>query len=441
MPTTPDTNDVYLWDFVPYDSITLGKDRQRQFYSLPKIMDLAESIQDQDLIQPIVLREHSNELVAGGRRYKAMGLLLNADRPFRCMGCEVSRSSIPVLRLPDREFIEYYEAELAENVHREDLTWQEEAAARARLHEYRKSQNPGQTIRDTAAEIYGNNTPLDGGSSITRVSTDLNLAKHLADPEISSAKTRADALKLIKIKATRERQAMLAEQAQASPTPHTMITGDSMHELTKLPSAMFDCLLTDPPYGVGAHTFGDQTAITHNYDDSHGTWLHLIEALAKESARVCKPSAHAYVFCDIRRFAELSHRFTLAGWKVWDRPLIWYKGNQGTLPRPNHGPRCTYEAILFASLGDRPTLKVGHDVLVYSTGDKNLHAAEKPVDLYRELLSRSVEPGQCILDPFAGSGTIFPAANAALCTATGIELEVDNAKIAWSRIDEGRGGN
>ena len=142
------------------------------------------------------------------------------------------------------------------------------------------------------------------------------------------------------------------------------------------------------------------------------------------------------MFCDIRLFFSIVSRFTAAGWTVWPKPLIWDKGN-GMLPRPEHGPRYTYDAILFASKGDKKITGVYPDVLKYSavSGQKLLHAAQKPVELLIDLLRRSCLPGDLVLDPFAGSGSIFESAKELSLRALGFERVKENYNTCKARIE------
>jgi len=58
-------------------------------------------------------------------------------------------------------------------------------------------------------------------------------------------------------------------------------------------------------------------------------------------------------------------------------------------------------------------------------GDKNTgHGAQKPVELYVNLLQRSVRPGMRVLDSFAGSGPMLEAA-AQLHGAVGVDRPVE----------------
>jgi site-specific DNA-methyltransferase (adenine-specific) len=125
----------------------------------------------------------------------------------------------------------------------------------------------------------------------------------------------------------------------------------------------------------------------------------------------------------------------MQGWRVFNTPLIWVKSG-GMLPLPEHGPRRTYECILYAFRGDRKVTAVYNDVIVISPERETPHPAQKPMLLYYNLLMRSVRPGDKVLDPFCGSGTIFAAANKLQLTATGIELNPAFYALAVGRIKE-----
>ena len=78
--------------------------------------------------------------------------------------------------------------------------------------------------------------------------------------------------------------------------------------------------------------------------------------------------------------------------------------------------------------------KIAPDLVSFNP-DSNLgHNAQKPVALFEDLLRRSVSPGDLVLDPFAGSGTIFPAAHNLKCKATGIELDSASYGICLKRL-------
>ena len=91
---------------------------------------------------------------------------------------------------------------------------------------------------------------------------------------------------------------------------------------------------------------------------------------------------------------------------------------------------------LYATKGDRPTLKLASDLVTYAS-DENLNwAAQKPVALYMDLLSRTCRPGDTALDCFVGSGTIFPSCHALKVKATGIEIDPVAYGIALKRLKD-----
>lgn len=431
-------------NFLPYDNLTIPDNRQRQEFPHEAIEILAESIRSKGLLHPVVVRDDGFTLVAGERRTRAILHLHSMGVPFNCSGERCPPDSIPTIPLGELTEFQLREAELEENILREDLTWTEKAKALSELHELRVEQrgeydqwnNPlGQSVKATAEEVFGDGT----GANSAALQEARLISKHLSDPDVAKAKTPKEALKVIKKKAATEMTTLLAETYAALETPHEILHGDCLTILPTLPSSTFSVICTDPPYGVDAHEFGDMADATHQYDDSLNYFLDIASVLAHESYRVAADSAHAYVFCDIRRWNILAKEFAAAGWDVWNVPLIWSKGN-GMLPRPDHGPRRTYEAILFANKGERRTTAIFPDVVTVRALHAPTFGAEKPAELFRDLLSRSALPGERVLDCFAGAGPIIPAANSLSLRATAIELDRGKWEHIVTRQDEECGG-
>ena len=115
-------------------------------------------------------------------------------------------------------------------------------------------------------------------------------------------------------------------------------------------------------------------------------------------------------------------------------PPIWDKGSTGHAPARTLGWRRSHELILFASKGGKRFSTVTSDVIrVPNVRDKG-HAAEKPTELYVELLKRSCLPRDRVLDPCCGSGTIFQAARETYTTATGIECDEKAHGLALTKL-------
>jgi len=421
---------------LPIHTITIPENRHRGEFDEKKIEELMDSILAVGNLHPPVLRNSEDTLLAGERRLRAISLISERGLSYFCAGVTVSPGHVAILRAKELSDIELREAELEENLRRVDLSWQERERAIADLHNLRTEQTNGkQTFRDTATELLGRE-PNRAEPTIMVRNAGI-IAQHLDDPDVLKAKNSKEAMKIITKKAERKLRELLAEQygSESVSEKHCLENIDAITGMKALDDALIDVVLSDPPYGIEAQNFGDQAEGDHLYDDSYETWIDLMKAFANESFRITKDQAHAYIFCDPRRFNELSEIFYQAGWNVWNTPIIWDKSN-GMLPRPDHGPRRTYETILYAIKGEKTTTAVYNDVIRFAAESDRQHAAQKPVGLYVNLLRRSTMPGDKIIDPFAGSGTIFPAALEVNCFAFGFELDPASYAIALGRMED-----
>ncbi len=431
--------------YVPAKSIVVPEDRQRKRINPQHLNDLEDSFCGaKGLLHPIVLRDDGKTLVAGECRLRAVLQLYENEKRFTYGGDAVPDGHIPVMKLGELTQEELEEAELDENIHREELSWQDRAAAISRLETLRKQQAQARgerySQRDVAAEILG--VPVtDSGTAQKEVREARVLNEYLHDDDVAGAKTQKEALKIIGKKRQAAHRARLAEefgaQINTSAFPHDLRCGRMETIIENLPDDTFDCIITDPPYGVDADSFGEQAKANHAYEDSKDYALSLYKILAEQGARVCKDSAHLYTFCDIGLFAEIRDIFEASGWTVWYRPLFWFKGNNaGMLPAPEYGPRNTYEAIVYCRRGGRKTRCVGPDVLSVQALARPTFGAQKPVSLFEELLSRSCDPGDKVLDPFCGAGPVFRAAGTLSLTATGIELNKEKVDFIYASYAE-----
>ena len=221
---------------------------------------------------------------------------------------------------------------------------------------------------------------------------------------------------------------------------YSLIPGDAREALTDV-RGVFDIILTDPPYGMGAEGFGDAAGqmahISHGYDDSPEAFEAIMSWFIPLTWQVTKPEAHLYMFCDIDRFIWLRERLAAVGWWVHRTPLVNVK-RTGRVPWPEHGPRRVYELVLYAVKGRRPSRVIAPDVfesvmeadeVVYG------HGAQKPVGVYAELLRRSALPGDVVLDAFAGTGPLLEAAHRMSLRAVVIERDPVSLGYCLQRLE------
>jgi len=456
---------------IPLSAIVIKPNRQRRDFDPVKMLEMQASIEwspdrrNAQLQHAPVLRQEDGRmvLVAGETRLKIIGDI------FALGGCFVhdgqmyhaDEGVVPYTDLGELSEIEAFEAELDENLRRKDLTWQETADATAKLMELRTMQAkaaaptpdpvdpaappvavPMPTARTIAEELHGRGD----GAYQDSVRKSLIVARHLHQPEIKAAKSVDEAMKILKKQEQSARNTELARVVGATFTvdTHKILNVNCLEYMRGIADGpehdKFDVICTDPPYGMGADTFGDAggklTGVEHHYDDSYESWLALMRDWAPLSFAVAKTQAHAYVFCDIDNFHKLKEFMLAAGWYVFRTPLIVHKMNSGRVPLPDRGPRRQYEIILYAIKGNKPVNHIYPDVIAVEGDKTTTHGAQKPVALYQNLLQRSVKPGDRVADFFGGTGPLIPAAHGYKCTAVVTEMNPEYYGICLRRAQE-----
>lgn len=418
------------------ENVKLQK-RQRRHFEPAKLDQLAGSILARGLLHPIVIRLDGPDhiLVAGERRLRAIESIAVDDKHFNCNGVSIAPGQIPYILITDLDDVEYREAELEENIIREDLTWQEEMQAIEELHLLRKERNPARTNRDTARELVNDETkPIRGAED--RVSRALIVAPHLDDPDVAKARDDRDAFNIVSRKLEREFRETIAAISPKQHS-HVLLHGDTMQELQRMAHGQFSLVIADPPYGIGADQFGDAAQLEHDYTDDPATAFAIAETIIAATPTYTA-DAHLYLFCDVDFFTALRQLCKDYDWKPRNAPLIWEKGSAGHLDSGGpYGWRRCYEMVLFASRGSRQLNSLSDDVLRAHTfaADEKQHAAQKPVSLYKRFMQLSAQPGQKVLDPCCGSGTVFVAAHELKMEATGVEKSAEYHAIAQGRLN------
>lgn len=423
--------------------VVIPENRLRREFDRTKLEELAESIATKGLQHAPVLRNDGKTLVAGERRVRALNILFLAGRKFRYNGVDVAPGMMPHTVLADLNPLELIEAEYEENVIRTDLTWLERNEALAGLHRLRTAQATArgatQTFKATATEVQGK--PAEG-LQITKVRNALLLTEFANDPEVASARSEKEAFNIVKRKLTDKFTAALAKnvKAEMKEIPHVALHGDMRTLGASLEPASFDCVVTDPPYGIDADKFTPTNAgeggVKHNYKDSHEYAVEIMREVVEQATLLCKPDAAMYLFCDYPDFDWLRGVVAQKGWTAWDRPIFWHKPGGGMMGDTTHGPRRSYETIMFCYRGNKRTTGAYLDVIVHQPKASTRHSAEKPVEVYVDLLRRSTVPGMRVIDFCSGTGPIFVAANKLSLRATGVESDEGHYNTGLTRIGD-----
>lgn len=204
----------------------------------------------------------------------------------------------------------------------------------------------------------------------------------------------------------------------------TIYHGDS---LEILPWLAFDCIFTDPPYGIDLNTdfktrgqsnqakCHDYKAVAGDKEPFNPAWLLAFD----------KPT----VLWGANYFADKLP--TSSGWLVWDkqRPLTADQ-SQCELAWTNFVKGVRVFSFRWNGMVQQGTRQVAHET--------RWHPTQKPVELLTWLLSLSWTPKEGIIaDPYMGSGSMLVAASRANRKSIGIETEEAYCESAANRFRKG----
>lgn len=216
--------------------------------------------------------------------------------------------------------------------------------------------------------------------------------------------------------------------------PGAVIHGDCLTVLRQMEPDSVDMVITDPPYGVDYQSnrpkSKDPSAKFKKIANDKTPfiwWLYDAFRVLREGGGVLCFSRWdvQQVFMDAMEIAGFSVKSVL----VWDREVHGMGDLKG-----NFAPR--YDTCIFATKGryllpgKRPADVIRSQRL---NGAELVHPNEKPIDLLRQLVEATTEPGALILDPFAGSGSTLTAAAMTGRQYIGVELDAEYHAIAQQR--------
>lgn len=227
--------------------------------------------------------------------------------------------------------------------------------------------------------------------------------------------------------------------------PHRIMCGDAFEEeqLARLlggrPAGMF---LGDPPYAI----YGSATGIASDIADD-AMVRPFFRAMWRAIHAALDDYGHAYVHCDWRSYAAIVEMARGSGMESKNL-LVWDKGGSGL--GSNYAN--THEFVAFfaripksgAMTGTRKTgarSVFASNVLRYNrpTGDDRQHNAAKPVEMLREFVKNSCDPGARVLDLFGGSGSTAIAAAAEGRVALVMEKEPAMVDVIVARLVKATG--
>jgi site-specific DNA-methyltransferase (adenine-specific) len=263
-----------------------------------------------------------------------------------------------------------------------------------------------------------------------------------------------------------------------------IVHAENLKALKRLADESVQMVYTDPPFNTGrvqtrrtlatvAATDGDRTGFggrryasqlleQSSYRDAFDDYLAFLEPRLAEIHRVLHPTGTLYLHLDYREAHHVKLLLDeLFGRSHFLNELIWaydYGGKPKTRWPQKHDTILVYvkdPGVYFfdgeaverepymapglvtpekAARGKMPTSVIWHTIVSPTGREKTGYPTQKPEGLVRRFVHASSRPGDLVLDPFAGSGTL-----GAVAAATGrryllIDESADAVRVMRERL-------
>lgn len=457
-------------DTISFEDIIFGN-RLRQDY--PNVEELAESIHSQGIIHPICLSSTEgngvvkNELIAGGRRYRAY-TLLRKQYPGKydeipCTYREIkSREDLQLL-------------ELEENLRREDMTWQERTIGITNLHKLcckTKKRSGVKWTQATTGKLLGvtqanvsyylkaGEALIQGDEEIQKCTGVLEAVQKLLQRKAEEAQklrlqrvkeqTKAQSVKTkaaskvegggadapakvsggpsapdVSVAETNQRDAQRLrsiqreEESRQSPEVFSQKFirdiyrhGDTIEVMQEMidNGVRIDHIITDPPYAIDMDNLDTNVNIDSVVDEHQvDANLDLLERFIDMSYALLPESGFLVMWCDVAHWEKLVKWGQQAGFRVCRWPLVWCKTStvRNSAAQFNPGKATEFCIIMGKSGYSLLAKKRSNNFFTLPNRRLNSHPFAKPAEVWMELINLVTHEGQIVLDPFAGSGSSF----------------------------------
>jgi site-specific DNA-methyltransferase (adenine-specific) len=233
-------------------------------------------------------------------------------------------------------------------------------------------------------------------------------------------------------------------------TDINILCGDCLERMRERDTESVDLILADPPYNLGKN-YGNNTD-SREFDD----YMEFTRCWTKECHRILKRTGTIYVFMGFRfiswlyQILEKERQLLFVNWICWHYTQGIGK-TRGFSPRhddilmfsksPNYCfnlddvrvPQKYYRSInnmRGANPGDVWEFSHVH----YCNENRQSHPTQKPEGLIERMILASSNPGDFVLDPFAGSGTTLRVCQQLDRRCTGIEINPEYVEMIQRRL-------
>ena len=233
----------------------------------------------------------------------------------------------------------------------------------------------------------------------------------------------------------------------------TIICGDAVSELKKLPDRSFRLIVTDPHYNLSKDYGNNQDRLEfEEYLEFSLQWL-------REAKRVLTDDGTIYVFMGMRYISYVYNILEQELGMTFNSWITWYY-TQGIGKTKGFSPR--HDDILMFTKDPKQIVFHLDEVRVpqkyyrsinnmrganpgnvwefshvhYCNRNRKSHPTQKPEGLFERMILASSEPGDAVLDPFVGSGTSLRVCQQTGRRGLGIDVNPEYIEMTRERLAE-----
>ena len=233
----------------------------------------------------------------------------------------------------------------------------------------------------------------------------------------------------------------------------TLICGDALEELKKIPSKSVKLVVIDPPYNLNKDYGNNQDDLEFN------DYLEFSRAWIKEASRILTDNGAIFVFMGMRYISyiyeilEKEFGFYFNSWITW----FYTQGigkTKGFSPRHDdilyftkHPKKFTFnlDSIrvpqkFYRSVNNMRGANPGNvwkfSHMHYCNKNRTKHPTQKPEGVFERIILSASNEGDTVLDPFVGSGTCLRVCQQTNRKGIGIDINPEYIAMSQARLEE-----
>ena len=251
------------------------------------------------------------------------------------------------------------------------------------------------------------------------------------------------------------------------PPANRLITGDCLDVMRGWPDGCIDHCIVDPPFNIGSGSgrknraglgwaFSSHVTMQERWDDfTKDDFYRFNERWLREVCRVVRPNGNILVFGTYHNIYQLGHILQDRIERRVLNSVVWFKPNA----QPNITARTLTESTeqIIWAVNETPAKATGWTFNYWDAKEMNggkqmrnlwqfpvtstkeraagKHPSQKPLALLERAVLLATKPGDLVLDPFGGAGTLALAAAKHGRDWLLIENVPEYAAIAQRRIE------